>query len=292
MILNFYDGGDNLGKHTIAAINHVDLNTGYRLRHVFQDTEYFVEHDHDYCEMFLTLHGSATHRANGQEVPISRGCLIFVRDFDYHTYKDYKSGFEFLNLAFLKQTIFELCTYLKSEKQLNALFAQKMPPQVRLTENETERLKMRIAQLNTIDINDTESRIIHMRALLCDIYIRYFLNYTPQEDNIPFWLERACEKIKLPENFILGSERFYELCGRSREHTARSMKKHLGTSVGEYISDLRLSYAANLLITSNLNAADICYECGFKNLSWFYSEFSKKYGTTPAAFRASQSKKN
>ena len=281
-----------LGKYTISEVNHVDRDTGYRLRHVYQETERFVEHDHDYCEIFLTLGGNATHKANGQEVPISRGCLMFVRDTDCHTYKDYKGGFEFLNLAFSKHIIFDLCAYLKSEKQLALLFNQKMPPQIRLTDNETERLKMRIARLNTVDLHDTAARIIHMRALLCDIYIRYFMNYTPEEENVPFWLERACEKIKLPENFILGSERFYEICGRSREHTARSMKKYLHTSVGEYISDLRLSYAANLLITSNLNAADICYECGFKNLSWFYSEFSKKFGTTPAAFRNSQTKKN
>ncbi len=51
----FYSGGDTMEKHTLPAAKHVDSDTGYRLRHVFQDTEYFVEHDHDYCEIFLTL---------------------------------------------------------------------------------------------------------------------------------------------------------------------------------------------------------------------------------------------
>ena len=77
----------------------------------------------------------------------------------------------------------------------------------------------------------------------------------------------------------------YEFSGKTREHLTRMMKKYYKTTPTEYITDLRLEYCANLLYTSNLPVIDICYSCGFDNLSWFYKVFQKKYGTTPAKYR-------
>ena len=93
------------------------------------------------------------------------------------------------------------------------------------------------------------------------------------------------EKMKNPANFIAGTERMYEIAGKSREHLCRSLKTYYNITPSELISDLRLEYSVNLLLTSNLSVADICYECGFGNMSWFYRCFSEKYGTTPVKYR-------
>ena len=50
-------------------------------------------------------------------------------------------------------------------------------------------------------------------------------------------------------------------------------------------NELRLGYAANLLLSSNLSATDICYECGFCNLSWFYNAFEEKFEMSPIEYR-------
>ena len=50
-------------------------------------------------------------------------------------------------------------------------------------------------------------------------------------------------------------------------------------------SDLRLEHSVNLILTSNLSITEICYECGFENLSWFYKQFVKKFGLTPVEYR-------
>ena len=63
------------------------------------------------------------------------------------------------------------------------------------------------------------------------------------------------------------------------------MRQYYDTTPTEYVTGLRLGYAANLLLISNLKVTDICYECGFENLSWFYKVFAGKYGLTPAEYR-------
>ncbi len=52
-----------------------------------------------------------------------------------------------------------------------------------------------------------------------------------------------------------------------------------------YLNELRLNHAAKLLIEKSENIADICYECGFNNLSNFNRQFKQMYNTSPLAYR-------
>ena len=119
------------------------------------------------------------------------------------------------------------------------------------------------------------------------IFTTYFGDIRTQDGQteIPFWLENAYEKMRSPKNFIGGKSRFFDLCGVTREHASRSLKKYYNVTPSEYVGDLRLAYAAGLLRSSNLSATDICYECGFQNVSWFYNAFAEKFGLTPAKYR-------
>ena len=93
--------------------------------------------------------------------------------------------------------------------------------------------------------------------------------------------------MKKPQNFIAGSTRMYELCGKSREHLSRTLKQYYNITISEFVNDLRLEYSANLLLTSNLSVVDIAYESGFENISWFYKAFERKFSTTPLKYRKS-----
>ena len=93
--------------------------------------------------------------------------------------------------------------------------------------------------------------------------------------------------MKKPENFIHGSERMLELSGKTREHLSRSMQKYYNITPTAYINELKLNYAINLMYSSTLSITDICYECGFSNISWFYKLFEREYGISPAKFKRS-----
>ena len=92
------------------------------------------------------------------------------------------------------------------------------------------------------------------------------------------------------KNFTQGIDKMIELSGRSREHVSRSVKKYFNLSVSEYINKLRLNYAANLLLNSNMSIIDISFACGFQNLGYFYRTFKEQYDLTPANFKKIYSK--
>jgi len=65
----------------------------------------------------------------------------------------------------------------------------------------------------------------------------------------------------------------------------RKFQEIYGTSPGKYIQHQRLEKAAQLLTISNQQVSEICFDCGFGDISNFTKAFSKKYGCSPSKFR-------
>jgi AraC-like DNA-binding protein/quercetin dioxygenase-like cupin family protein len=65
-------------------------------------------------------------------------------------------------------------------------------------------------------------------------------------------------------------------------------KKRTQRSFTDYLTDLRIGYAARLLIESEKNISEICYESGFNNISNFNRSFKGQKGCTPSEFRSQQ----
>lgn len=57
-------------------------------------------------------------------------------------------------------------------------------------------------------------------------------------------------------------------------------------SLTEYISDVRLGNAARLLVDTTHSISEVCYMCGYNNLSNFNRQFKARRGLSPGQFRA------
>jgi len=55
----------------------------------------------------------------------------------------------------------------------------------------------------------------------------------------------------------------------------------------EYLNDIKVNYACSLLKTDAFSITQICYESGFKNLSYFNRVFKSKINLTPTEYRKS-----
>jgi len=52
-----------------------------------------------------------------------------------------------------------------------------------------------------------------------------------------------------------------------------------------YVTNLRLNKAARLLTEKELSVSDVCYDCGFNNISNFNRQFLKQYKVNPLKYR-------
>ncbi len=65
----------------------------------------------------------------------------------------------------------------------------------------------------------------------------------------------------------------------------RYFKKIARKTFVDTLTEFRLKHACHLLSSSERAIADICFDSGFGNLSYFNKEFKKALGTTPLAYR-------
>ncbi len=276
----------------LSAEKHVDVESEclYHIaRYTRNSDDKVYIHCHEFYEIFLTVKGTTTHYINGITQKLTAGSLVFIRPDDVHGFSHDSKDSDIsshINLTFTLDTATLLFNYLSDSFPAKALLEEKMPPTVYLTEQEKGRLVEQIEELNLNRWSDKNALKTRMRAILADIFTRYFNNaQKKQEEDAPIWLLRLISEMEHPENFKMGLERMTELSGKTREHLSRSLKKYRGVTVSEYLNGLRVNYASNLLINTNIHIIDVCFDAGFGSLSYFYRVFTDIHGVTPKDFR-------
>jgi AraC-like DNA-binding protein len=82
-----------------------------------------------------------------------------------------------------------------------------------------------------------------------------------------------------------------DLAGMTPVAFSRFFKLRTGKTLSDYIIDIRLGYAVRQLVDTTNSIAEVCYDCGFNNLSNFNRIFKKKKGCSPKEFRENYRKK-
>ena len=274
-------------KHsTLTADKHVNPVSECFCHFVDTEIEPKIMHDHEYYELFVVVKGTVMHHINGAKHRLAEGTLVFIRPSDVHTYENLPDEHATLiNIAFSKNAVKMLFEYLTDDFPSEKLITQTFPPMKLLSVADKEWVVKHFERCYTINWQEPRQLKIYTRTLLAEIFQRYFYDPSDETQEVPLWLSELCQQMNKPENFRLGNDRMIELSGKSREHLARSMKRYMNVSMTDYINELRINYAANMLISSCLPILDICYDLGYQNVGWFYTQFKKKYGISPKQFR-------
>ena len=106
---------------------------------------------------------------------------------------------------------------------------------------------------------------------------QFFDNGFSQEGNFQNIIRYVNEHYR--ENITLSdlSSRFY----LSKTYICDLFRKHLKTTLTEYVNDLRLKTAYNLITKNGLKSSKAADLCGYNNHSYFIKLFKRRYGITP-----------
>lgn len=77
-------------------------------------------------------------------------------------------------------------------------------------------------------------------------------------------------------------------CGLSHRHLARMFKQTTGKTLTDYITDIKIDRAKNLLLNSHYLIKEIAYQCGFQSQSAFAQAFKHATGLSPRQFKSPQ----
>jgi AraC-like DNA-binding protein len=134
--------------------------------------------------------------------------------------------------------------------------------------------------------------LIHFLSILYELsksekaYTLASNSYAPTESTIEsrrvkkvhdYLMKHYTEEIRLSQ--------ISSLAGMSEASFSRFFKLRTGKSFTDYLIDIRIGSAIRRLVDSNQAISEICFGCGFNNISNFNRIFKKLKGCTPKEFR-------
>lgn len=90
----------------------------------------------------------------------------------------------------------------------------------------------------------------------------------------------------------INNETLAEVLHLSRYYLAHFFKEHTGLSMGQYITNIRMNKATELLVRSEESITNIILSCGFKNIKYFYKVFKEVYKCSPLKYRNDKKQEN
>lgn len=295
------DGNENIqrGIYMDAGSDVIDakklLDSG-RLIAIRPHTRFahFPEHSHNYVEVVYMCQGSTTQIANGKEITLREGELLFFGQGARQEILPAGQGDIAVNFIILPQFFDKALEMLDQEEtplrtfildslkndNANCLYFQvaDVPPIQNLVENLIWNLTQGAAP-NRRSICQTTMGLLLMQLLN---YTDRLVSETTEEAAIVKVLRYIEENYRAGSLTEIAGLLHYDLYWLSRE-----IKRKTGKTYKEILREKRLTQAAYLLKHTSLHVDEVGMAAGYSNLSYFHRIFQEKYGMTPKKYRES-----
>lgn len=185
-----------------------------------------------------------------------------------------------LNFPILEKRVFNNIKSLLIESQRGLVFTEKT--QIAIKEKILKLTKMQGFQtvleffsiLNDLAVSDK-------RVLVSNQYDSQMVVRTSKSRRITL----VCDYIERNYAKTINLSEVASLVNMSETAFSHFFKKRTNTSFKDHLTNVRISHACQLLTKTTNSVAEICFACGFNNMSNFMRVFKKKKGNTPSDYR-------
>lgn len=137
--------------------------------------------------------------------------------------------------------------------------------------------------MTRLSISGTVERLLDALRLLITTLINFVIHEKKQADHKPVRLAKQF----IQQNYMkpIGLVETSELVGFKPSYFSALFKKETGQNFLEYLSEVRIQKAKELLRETNLSIAEICTRVGYSDPKHFSETFKKYAGIKPGEFR-------
>ncbi len=245
-------------------------------------------HWHDHYEIEYIVSGSGKQVLNGIEYPICSGSLHFLTPTDFHELiidtklEIIKFNFKEENVdSFILSTLIGLCgntsiNFSGEEKKI-------MEALLEISLKHTEIYK------NSAYFSHMIKKLLE--CIMLDIIERLGVSEHRKGNSA---IGNNIQKVLLyihqhfKESLELGD--VAEIVHYSPQHLSKLFHHTMGITFKDYITNLRMNYASQLILNTQMEIAEISSEAGFGTRQNFTKEFKKFYLCSPSEYRAKNKK--
>lgn len=256
-------------------------------------------HCHNFHELVIVLSGRGIHRSGNNVWQLGSGDVFLIRPGEAHAYSNVKH-LHLVNILYQPQLL-KLPLYdLKDLPGFHAFFS--LEPTLRQQEGFHKHLQVNKTKLKFLEQCCSQleeilnSRIPGRMFRAVNIFMQLliaisecgqaFSGEDTSQHYIPLWqqshLFSELEQ-KWQQEIHLGN--LAKKYGMSSSTLYRHFLKVCGISPQEYLQEIRISRACELLRDSELAIGQIATLCGFQDSNYFSRCFKRRMGTSPGNYR-------
>ena len=224
-------------------------------------------HWHEFYELEYITAGTGTVYINDTIYPLRPNTLLFLSPVDFEQIH-VETELSIINLAFSNELIVPKILGHLSKGVVIYDYPATLFELLVQEEQQDEWYYHKYVQLVNSVLIDVVRNTTDSKPAVQSSPIMVALHYMNLNFKDPITLDQVSRHVGLSPNYF--SALFAE-------------KMH--TNFKRYLTELRLNYAAKMLVISKISTAEICYASGFNDFSNFSRAFKKKFGHSPSEYR-------
>lgn len=262
-----------------------DANTAFN----WLNFEYPLYHSHVDWEILIVLNDCIEQTINGVTSTLSVGAACLIGPKDRHSL-NYPNG---------KKNAFQGVSLLVRDEYLKQFFALYSPtlydrllstPQAivfSLPISFLEVLTDRLLSIQNIYGSEKEFAKEQCNLIFQSVLLQCLMQHKPM-DTIPDELAMLIRSLNNPNLSPSEVKGLIAQMPYSYVHLTRLFKKYTNCTITQYVNNVKLEHAKDLLSTTKMTTLQIAQEIHFESLSYFIHLFKKHFGTTPSQYRHKQ----
>ena len=238
-------------------------------------------HGHHHFLLILITRGRGVQILNGRHIEFSPGDMFLLSPADFHENKlQDGESFDYFGVKFhidvCDKSFSDLCS------------ARKLPLTVHLSDEKYKVAEDIFSRL----VKESESRdglvgrAVYLKTMIEQLVI-IVLRELPKEERtaVSGFANRALGYLYSHFFERITVEDAAEYMGYTTNYFNSRFKSTVGRPFGEYLRDMRLSFAAKLLSSSDMSVTEVAEESGFETLAHFSRSFRERYGISPKDYK-------
>ncbi len=279
--------------HIYRRNRFFDANFPLAVRHEFNRTEDFNESkrfQREFWKITSIVAGEGDFVIDSQKYPVSAQSIFLSHPNATTTYAMKTPVLELFNIVFDPVLIAKELAELNDDFQFFAIFSGQFSqsgrpaPYILNGGHEIEALVRGMAREFEHNAPNRKAllkyKLLELLILLLRRSERRVLRHNPAE------LVRYVDAI-IREQYAgtISTGTLAKNLGVTTNHLCRTYLRYSNRCIGDALREYRLEKAKYLLAHSQYSIAEICYRCGFSDLSYFYRAFRAHFNSAPGDMR-------
>lgn len=273
-----------------------DLSFPFFIQYGVHEGEMYVHSHNGYSELVIVMEGSADHIVFGESQKIRKGDVFVISNDIEHGYRN-AENFHICNIMFDPSFFFTSSSDLARSAGFQALFV--LEPHYTKERSFKNRLRlgiddfMKICKIIEEIYNEYYLRNDGRKTIITCDFLRLCVNLSRlysfdslgADENI-INLAKAVTYIENHFDKKIRISLLAKLSNYSERQFIRVFKETFNSTPTEYIMNIRVKNAKQLLSASNYSITEIAFRCGFGDSNYFSRAFKKSTGVSPTQYRS------